>query len=79
MREKIRNLKMDICLDCSSLDEMMDEYKKIIDRINFYYDCLEDAINDLRDYKPNLEIKYSVVTPSNKSCQEGKCQWFLLF
>lgn len=72
MGEKIRNLKMGICLDCSSLDEMMDEYKKIIDRINFHYDGLEKAINDFRNYKPNLEIKYSVAAPSNKSCQDCK-------
>lgn len=72
MGEKIRNLKMDICLDCSSLNEMMNEYKKIIDCINFHYDGLEKAINDFRDYKPNLEIKYSVAAPSNKSCQDCK-------
>lgn len=72
MGEKIRNLKMNVCLDTLSLDEMMDEYKKIIDRINFHYDGLEKAINDFRDYKPNLEIKYSVAAPSNKSCQDCK-------
>ena len=72
MEGELRNLKMDICLDCSSLDEMKDEYKKIIDRINFHYDGLEKAINDFKDYKPNLEIKYSVAAPSNKSCQDCK-------
>lgn len=79
MGEKIRNLKMNVCLDTLSLEEMLVEYKKIIDRINFHYDGLEKAINDFRDYKTNLEIKYSVAAPSNKSCQEGRCQWFLLF
>ena len=79
MGDRVRNLKVDICADFSSLEEMKKEYEKIIDRINFHYDGLEDAINDFKDYKPNLEIKYSVAAPFKKSCQEGKGQWYLLF
>lgn len=79
MKDRVRNLKMDICLDLSSVEDMKKEYKKIINRINFHYDGLEDAINDFNNYKPNLEIKYSVAAPSSKSCEEGKSQWYLLF
>ena len=70
MGDKVRNLKLDICADFSSLEDMKNEYEKIIDRINFHYYGLEDAINDFKDYKPNLEIKYSVAAPSSKSCQD---------
>ena len=69
MKDRVRNLKMDIHADFSSLEEMNNEYKKIIDRINLHWNGLEDAINDFKDYKPNLEIKYSVAAPSKKSCQ----------
>ena len=79
MKDRVRNLKMDICLDLSSVEDMKKEYKKIINRINFHYDGLEDAINDFNNYKPNLEIKYSVAVPSSKSYEEGKSQWYLLF
>lgn len=69
MGDKVRNLKIDIHADFSSLEEMNSEYKKIIDRINLHLNGLEDAINDFKEYKPNLEIKYSVAAPSKKSCQ----------
>lgn len=72
MGDKIRNLKMNISIDTSSLEEMMHDYEKIIDRVNFHYDGLEKAINDFKNYKPNLEIKYSVAAPSNKSCRDCK-------
>ena len=74
MEDNVRSFKMNACFDTSSLEEMMGEYKKMINRINFHYDGLEKAINDLRDYKPKLEIKYSVAADSNKYCQEGKHQ-----
>ena len=72
MGESIKNMKVDIRADFSSLEEMISEYEKIIDRINFHYYGLKNAINDFKDYKPNLEIKYSVAAPSNKSCQDCK-------
>lgn len=74
MKDRVRNLKIDICPDFSYLEEMKKEYEKIIDRINYHYDGLENAINDFNNYKPNLEIKYSVAAPSSKSCEEGKSQ-----
>lgn len=72
MGDKVRKLKMDICLDTSSFEDMKNEYEKIINRINFHYNGLENAINDFNDYKPELKIKYSVATLSNKSCQDCK-------
>lgn len=69
MKDKARSLKIDVCPDFSSLEDMKNEYEKIIDRINLHLDGLEDAINDFKDYKPNLEMTYSVAAPSKKSCQ----------
>ena len=72
MGDKVRSLKINFCPDYSSLEDMKNEYEKIIDRINLHLNGLEDAINDFKDYKPNLEIKYSVAAPSSKSCQNCK-------
>ena len=78
MGEKIRDMKIDIEADLSNLDEMLGEYEKIIDRMNFHYYGLKNAINDFKDYKPSLDIKYSSAAPSNKSCHDSIDEWVFI-
>ncbi len=69
MKKDIKSLNYEICVDTDGAKEKLDEIKKIIDSIEFHFNGLKKAVNDLENYNSNFEIKYSLDACSIKSCQ----------